>query len=93
MTEEVLFQITKDQLETGMRGFPVGYCPTSTVDPMKGLFYVGRPVTELATWRPEEVIYLLMFGKKGSSHEIDQFFDLNGCCIFTDFLDDFTEKL
>jgi citrate synthase len=41
---------------------------------MKGLFYVGRPVTELATWRPEEVIYLLMFGKKGSSQEIDQFF-------------------
>ena len=71
---EVLFEITKDQLETGLRGVPVGYCPTSTVDPMKGLFYVGRPITELATWRPEEVIYLLMFGKKGSSQEIDVFF-------------------
>jgi citrate synthase len=74
MTEEVLFQITKDQLETGLRGFPVGYCPTSTVDPTKGLFYIGRPVTELATWRPEEVIYLLMFGKQGSRQEVDHFF-------------------
>lgn len=74
MTEEVLFQITKEQLETGLRGFPVGYCPTSTVDPTKGLFYIGRPVTELATWRPEEVIYLLMFGKQGSPQEVDHFF-------------------
>jgi citrate synthase len=71
---DILFEITKDQLETGLRGVPVGYCPTSTVDPTKGLFYIGRPVTELATWRPEEVIYLLMFGKKGSHQEIDQFF-------------------
>ncbi len=74
MTDEVLFQITKEQLETGLRGFPVGYCPTSTVDPTKGLFYIGRPVTELATWRPEEVIYLLMFGKQGSRQEVDHFF-------------------
>jgi citrate synthase len=74
MTEEVLFAITKDKLETGLRGFPVGYCTTSTVDPMKGLFYAGRPVTELTTWRPEEVIFLIMFGKKGSPKEIEAFF-------------------
>src|SRR5579863_7369035 len=74
---DVLFEITKDQLETGLRGVPVGYCTTSTVDPMKGLFYVGKPITELSNWRPEEVIYLLMFGKKGNS-EIEQFFaDMN----------------
>ena len=71
---DILFEITKDQLETGLRGVPVGYCTTSTVDPMKGLFYAGRPITELSNWRPEEVIYLLMFGKKGSSQEIDKFF-------------------
>lgn len=71
---DVLFEITKDQLETGLRGVPVGYCTTSTVDPMKGLFYAGKPVTELSSWRPEEVIYLIMFGKKGSPKEIDQFF-------------------
>lgn len=74
MTEEVLFAITKDKLETGLRGFPVGYCTTSTVDPTKGLFYAGRPVTELANWRPEEVIYLIMFGKKGTPQEIEAFF-------------------
>lgn len=75
MTEqEILFAITKDKLETGLRGFPVGYCTTSVVDPTKGLFYVGRPVKELAGWSPEEVIYLIMFGKKGSSKEIADFF-------------------
>lgn len=71
---EVLFQITKDHLETGLRGFPVGYCPTSTVDPEKGLFYSGKAINELAAWRPEEVIYLLMFGKKGNEQEVKLFF-------------------
>ena len=74
MTEEILFKITKDQLETGMRGFPVGYCTTSTVDPRKGLFYAGKPIPEVASWRPEDVIYLLMFGKTGSEKEVDTFF-------------------
>lgn len=75
MTQDILFQITKEELETGMRGFPVGYCTTSTVDPQKGLFYAGRPIPELASWSPEEVIYLLMFGKKGSAQEITTFFN------------------
>lgn len=76
---EVLFQITEKELETGMRGYPVGYCTTSTVDPQKGLFYVGRPISELASWRPEEVIYLLQMGKAGSAPEVKQFFhDLQG---------------
>lgn len=71
---EVLFQITQEQLETGLRGFPVGYCTTSSVDPQKGLFYIGQPVEELAKWKPEEVIYLLYYGKKGSALEVDRFF-------------------
>lgn len=70
---DVLFEITKDQLETGMRGFPVGYCVTSSVDPMKGLFYRGRPISELYTWEAERVIYLLMHGKEGGSSEIANF--------------------
>lgn len=79
MTDEVLFEITKDKLETGLRGFPVGYCTTSTVDPMKGLSYIGYPIAELAFWRPEEVIYLIMNGKKGSAAEVkDYFAKLNG---------------
>ncbi|MBS0615925.1 MAG: citrate (Si)-synthase [Verrucomicrobia bacterium] len=71
---DVLFQITEKELETGMRGYPVGYCTTSTVDPQKGLSYVGHPIAELASWRPEEVIYLLQFGKEGSKKEIADFF-------------------
>lgn len=71
---DVLFEITKDQLETGLRGFPVGYCTTSYVDPQKGLFYVGRPVHELAYLEPQEVIYLLYYGKEGSKKEVEEFF-------------------
>lgn len=70
---EVLFEITKEHLETGMRGFPVGYCTTSTVDPTKGLFYVGQKVEELATWEPEKVIFLLYYGKIGSEEEVSRF--------------------
>ena len=71
--DEVLFQITKDKLETGMRGFPVGYCTTSHVDPEKGLFYIGTPIPELAYWEPIEVIYLLYHGKRGSTAEVKTF--------------------
>jgi len=71
--EEVLFEVTKQQLETGMRGYPVGYCTTSYVDPIKGLFYRGRPISELYKWEPERVIYLLYHGKEGSAQDITQF--------------------
>jgi citrate synthase len=70
---DVLFEITKDQLETGMRGFPVGYCTTSTVEPYKGLFYAGLAVDEIANWAPERVIYLLYYGKEGSAKEVQRF--------------------
>ena len=73
MSEEVLFQITKDKLETGMRGFPVGYCTTSYVDPQKGLFYMQTPIPELTSWDPIRVIYLLYYGKDGSASEVVQF--------------------
>jgi citrate synthase len=70
---KVLFEITEDQLETGMRGFPVGYCSTSFVDPIKGLFYRGKAVSELANHTPEQVIYLLYHGKEGSPKDIKDF--------------------
>lgn len=70
---DVLFEITAEQLETGMRGYPVGYCTTSTVDPYKGLFYIGKSVAELSTWEPEKVIYLLYFGKEGTEAEVATF--------------------
>lgn len=70
---EVLFEVTKDNLETGLRGYPVGYCTTSFVDPQKGLFYVGRPVSEIDRWEPEQVIYFLYHGAEGKAEEVAKF--------------------
>ncbi len=78
MREGVLFEVTKDSLETGLRGVPVGYCVTSFVDPMKGLTYVGRPIAELANRDSMEVIYLLYYGELGSKEQVAKFqADLN----------------
>lgn len=67
---DLLFEIREEQLETGLRGYPVGYCTTSTVDPVKGLFYGGIAVSELTNEEPEAVIYLLYYGRKGSKEEV-----------------------
>ena len=73
MREGVLFEITNDDLETGLRGVPVGYCTTSHVDPQKGLTYVGRPIAELAQLDPIQVIYLLYFGEVGRKEQVEKF--------------------
>jgi citrate synthase len=73
MREGVLFEVTKDSLETGLRGVPVGYCTTSHVDPIQGLTYVGHPISELSLKDPIEVIYLLYFGEMGSKEQIAKF--------------------
>ena len=70
---EKLFEITTDNLDTGLRGYPIGYCNTSTVDPVKGLFYIGHPVEKLAEKDPEEVIFLLYYGKEASAQELAAF--------------------
>jgi len=70
-----LFTVTEENLETGLRGIPVGYCRTSSVDPQKGLFYCGHPIAELAGWPSEKVIYLLQTGKEGTAAEIEHFTD------------------
>lgn len=70
---ETIFEVTKDHLETGMRGIPVGYCPTSSVDPQKGLFYGPVPLAKVAHREPEELIFSLMYGKEASSGDLDQF--------------------
>lgn len=71
---KVLFEITEENLETGLRGYPVGYCVTSHVDPLKGLHYCGQPVSKLAHREPQEVIYLLYHGKEGSREQVAEFF-------------------
>ncbi len=80
---EVLFEITNEQLETGMRGYPVGYCTTSYVDPIKGLFYRDRSIFALNHWNPERVIYLLAHGKEGSAQDVGKFSEelkKRSCC-------------
>lgn len=71
--DEVLFQITKDKLETGLRGFPVGYVTTSFVESQKGLFYAEKPVDQLVGWTPIQVIYLLYTSKEGTPQQIEAF--------------------
>jgi citrate synthase len=70
---EVLFSITREHLNTGLRGFPVGTCRTSAVDPLQGVSYVGYPVADLAFLDPEEVIYLLFERKLPSPEELAAF--------------------
>ena len=59
MADEVLFTVTKEHLNTGLRGFPVGTVRTSKVDPQEGVSYVGYPVKDVAHLDPEAVVYLL----------------------------------
>lgn len=73
MRNNVLFEITKDVLDTGLQGVPVGYCATSFVDPLKGPIYVGRPIAELSHKDPVEIIYLLYYGEAGTKEQIAQF--------------------
>ncbi|HJL97029.1 MAG TPA: citrate/2-methylcitrate synthase [Candidatus Poseidoniaceae archaeon] len=56
---EVLLEITEKHLNTGLRGVPVGTCRTSFVTPSEGVHYCGYPITELAKFEPEDIVYLL----------------------------------
>lgn len=71
---DVIFEVKKEHLETGLRGYPVGYCTTSKVDPQKGLFYIDHPIIELAKMEPIEVIYMLYHGKMGEEGDIKNFY-------------------
>jgi citrate synthase len=70
---EVLFEITRKHLNTGLRGFPVGTCRTSSVDPIKGLSYVGYRVAELAFHEPEAVIFLLLHRDLPTNDQLSSF--------------------
>jgi len=70
---EVLFQITRAHLNTGLRGFPVGTCRTSKVDPEKGVSYMGYPIAELAFQDPEAVVYLLLHHDLPNHEQLTEF--------------------
>jgi citrate synthase len=68
--DSILFTITEQHLNTGLRGFPVGRVRTSRVDPHEGVSYVGYPVADLAYLDPEAVIYLLYNKNLPVEHEL-----------------------
>src|ERR1043165_8706014 len=72
----VLIELTKDSLESGLRGVPVGYCTTSAVEADKGLFYVGEPVEKISDRDPEDVIPLLLHKRWPSGVEKASFAQL-----------------
>ena len=50
--EEVIFSITDKNLDSGLRGVPVGTCQTSFVDPYEGcLLYTSPSPRDLSTSR------------------------------------------
>ena len=72
-TNDVLFEIHQGQLNTGLRGFPVGTCRTSRVDPNEGVSYVGYPIADLASLQEEAVAYLLLHRELPSDEELAAF--------------------
>jgi citrate synthase len=61
--EKVISQVTVGQAYGGMRGVKCLVCDTSDVDPDKGLFIRGRPISELTDRLPEELFYMLLTGE------------------------------
>lgn len=68
-----LFTITEAHLNTGLRGFPVGTCRTSRVDPIAGVSYGGYPVADLVDLDPESVVYLLLYKELPTEAELAAF--------------------
>jgi len=74
MAKDIIYEITNENLNTGLKKIPMGHCFTSYAHPSRGMFYVGRPLAELYDWKIENVIYLLYKGREGSDLQIDVFF-------------------
>ncbi|MEN9786406.1 MAG: citrate synthase 4, mitochondrial [Pseudomonadota bacterium] len=72
-SKKVLFEITEENLDTGLRGIPVSTVYTSEVDPGEGLHYVGYPIADLADLDPEAAIYLLLYKKLPKRGELSAF--------------------
>ncbi len=70
---EALFTITRGHLNTGMRGFPVGTCRTSRVDPNEGVSYRGYPIKQLAFLEEESVVYLMLHGELPTDEQFQEF--------------------
>ena len=70
---KVLFEITEDHLDTGLRGFPTSIVRTSAVDPVDGVSYVGYPIEDLAYIEPEAAVYLLFYKNLPTDEQLKAF--------------------
>ena len=66
---KTLFEITEANLNTGLRGYPVGTCKTSAVSPELGVTYVGYTLVDLQDQPAENIIYLLLHKQLPSEQE------------------------
>ena len=71
--KDTLYTLIEADLDSGLRGVPVGTCATSYGDPIEGVHYVGYPVGDLANLEEEDVIYLLMHKRLPTGEESDAF--------------------
>jgi citrate synthase len=71
--KKVLFEITEDSLDTGLRGMPVSTVFTSEVNPAEGLHYVGYPIADLAHIDPEQAVFLLFHKRMPEGDELAAF--------------------
>lgn len=73
--DEVVSNVTVKQVYGGMRGVIGMVCNSSYVDPLKGLFIRGIPVSELTDRIPEEIFYLLCTGELPDNEALKQLQD------------------
>ena len=71
--DQGMFNVTEAHLNTGLRGIPVGTCRTSFVTPGKGVHYCGYPISELAHFPPEDIVYLLFNKELPTSEQSETF--------------------
>ncbi len=71
--DDNLLNLTSAHLNIGLRGIPVGTCRTSFVTPGEGVHYCGYPISELADFLPEDIVYLLFNKELPSEEQSEEF--------------------
>lgn len=70
--ENVLGNVTIEQVLGGMRGVPALVCETSSVSADEGLRIRNIPIMELTDITPEETFWLLVTGQRATSEELEE---------------------
>ena len=67
--DNVVANVTVEQIIGGMRGVPSVLCDTSSVSPSEGLRIRNIPILELTGATPEDIFYLLATGERPNDEE------------------------